>query len=245
MITLTEEEKKYTIIGVSISVLFIVLLILYGTLSYGPAVDKYKNSIAKNKKKIKQLEKQKKKYEIFLKSTRKKKKQELENAIKKFESFLPSSTEASQILKLLNQILAKTNVYYKSIKPLSPIEYSLYIEQPIRLELECGYWDLVQLIQHIENAPRFMRVKNLSIRNKVKYRSKLKLEEKAKEILATQDVSIATSDALSSILEKIKKGKKLSKADKLKNLLGLPLQHNVTLDISTYIIKEKNIKRGK
>lgn len=243
MAAFTEDEKTFAKYGAIVCAFCFTLVAVYYFTGFSGSMETSKNAILKSEESIKELDKEIKEYEHFLKVDHTDQKQKMEEAINKFKDMLPNKSETSGILMFLNENILKSNIYYRSIQPLKKVEYDLYLEQPIRLNLECGYWELVQLIRKIENAPRFMRVKNLKVKGKIKYRSRIKLEEQVQDMFNTQ-LDDENADAIDSIMGKLKKGQKISKEQRLKNLLGLPLQHSVTLDISTYVFKEK-AKRGK
>jgi len=243
MVNLNDQEKNWLSVSIVGSLVLIVFLVMYFFLSYQPAVNSCQTKQKKAEESIKELEAKEKELQSFLEDTGKLEKDQLQKELARFSDFLPDQEDTAQILLFLNETLQKSRIYYTSIEPLTKGQYLLFTEQPIRLKLDCGYWELVQLIQMIENSPRFMRVKNLQITGKVKFRANLKVEEIMQDQYAAQLMESGQGeqgDILSSILLKLKKGEKISKDQELNNLLGVPLQHQVVLDISTYIFQRQN-----
>lgn len=237
MPSLNEEEKKWFVLGIVFSLLLIVFLIIYFFVFYSPSINRLDAQERRMRRNIEQLEDEEKQLNEFLEITRDRKIQELEEAIEQFKDVLPTETEVAGLLELLDDMLTESNLYYTSIRPLSSIEHPMYTELPFRMNIEGGYWELIRFIDLLENAPRFIRVKNLDVKSKMTYRTRLTLEERIFDMFRERPEE--EIDALTLIQDRIRRGQPISRDERIKSLLGIPLQHDIVLDISTYILRER------
>ncbi len=240
MASLNEEEKKWLGVGIAFSFLFIVFLVVYFFAFYSPNVDRMETRANNLRDDIEELEEEERKLTEFLEITSDKKIEELEETVREFRDFLPADVEVASLLEMMDDMLEETNLYHTSIRPLSTIEHSMYNEIPFRIEIEGGYWELIKFIDLIENAPRLMSIKNLDIESKMTYTTRLTLEERIFDMFREQPHAPEEElDALTLIQDRIKRGQPISRDERIKSLLGIPLQHDIILEISTYTLRER------
>ena len=89
--------------------------------------------------------------------------------IKYYEGKLPQRKETDQLLEELARIATEARIKYQSIKPgpmvsLKSEQVDLpYSRWPITMTLTCGYHELGQYINQLENSTRFVQIDDLSI----------------------------------------------------------------------------------
>ncbi len=237
MTSLNEEEKKWLSVGIILSLLLIVFVVVYYFAFYSPNINRLETQERRIRNNIEELEAEEKQLTEFLEITKDRKIQELEEAIAQFSEVLPTETEVAGLLELLDDMLALSNLYYTSIRPLASIDHNMYTEIPFRMNIEGGYWELIHFIDLLENAPRFIRVKNLDINSKMRYSTRLTLEERIADMF--RDRPEEDLDALTLIQDRIRRGQTISRDERIQSLLGIPLKHDIVLDISTYILRER------
>ena len=79
---------------------------------------------------------------------------------------LPSKPMQDEWLRQIAGMAMSSGIEIESYKPLSPKQYDLYKDYPIKITVNSGYHDLGTFISLVSNADRLMKVKNLSIKNK-------------------------------------------------------------------------------
>lgn len=144
----------------------IIILVLF-TLSIKPRLEEKKAielEIIKEEENlaaVKELISKKEEYEREIAS--------ISEKIKYYEAKLPQEKETEQLLEDLARIATDTKIKYQSIKSNPMI--SLKSEQidlpyhswPITMKLTCGFHELGNYINQLENAMRFIKVDSLSI----------------------------------------------------------------------------------
>ncbi len=95
----------------------------------------------------------------------------LENKAALFEERFPREIETTLLIDTLREITEEAKLKFSSIEPLPQRNYEIkgqdefYMELPIKVRLNCNFFDMIKFIQKIENSPRLMKVSEMSIRN--------------------------------------------------------------------------------
>ncbi len=99
---------------------------------------------------------------------------ELETFRKKvveFESKLPSRMKTTLIIETLQEITKKSKLKFSSLEPLPIKKYTIegtkdvFVELPVKVKLNCGYYDLIDFLKKIETANQLMKIADLNIRD--------------------------------------------------------------------------------
>jgi Tfp pilus assembly protein PilO len=89
----------------------------------------------------------------------------------KLDKRFPSLLETNMLIDSLKTITKEARLKFISIEPKERIKFELpgsadlYYELPIRIQLKCGFFELVGFIKKIEDAKRLMKVTSLSIKS--------------------------------------------------------------------------------
>ncbi len=89
--------------------------------------------------------------------------------IKYYEAKLPQEKETPELLEDLARIATDTKIKYQSIRsnPMVSLKSEQidlpYYSWPITMKLTCGFHELGNYINQLENATRFIKVESLSI----------------------------------------------------------------------------------
>ena len=87
-----------------------------------------------------------------------------------FEKRLPKRMKTTLTIETLQEITEKSRLKFASLEPLPLKKYiipetgDVFIEVPIRVRLNCGYYDLIEFLKNIETAGQLMKVADLTIR---------------------------------------------------------------------------------
>jgi Tfp pilus assembly protein PilO len=93
----------------------------------------------------------------------------LSGAIEFFQSKLPSDKEIDQVLQELWKIAETNQLTTKSVRTLPRTSENLltggnqHAEQPISMQLEGDFHGFYGFLQALENQPRIMRIRNLTL----------------------------------------------------------------------------------
>ncbi len=92
----------------------------------------------------------------------------LQSAIQYFQSKLPNEKEIDKVLQEVWQMAERNQLVTKSIRTLQrtggAAEAGSHCEQPISMQLEGDYMGLYAFMQALENQPRIMRIRSMTIR---------------------------------------------------------------------------------
>lgn len=87
-----------------------------------------------------------------------------------FESRLPKRLKTTLIIETLQEITKQSKLKFNSLEPAPIKRYVLeetkdvFVELPVRVRLNCGYWDLIDFLAKIETANQLMKITDLVIR---------------------------------------------------------------------------------
>ena len=118
-----------------------------------------KNSVSLASRSNTDLDKVKKDFEDI-----KKKADNLENR-------LPTRIKTTFIIETLQEITKQSKLKFSSLEPASIKKYNLeetketFVELPVRVRLNCGYWDLIDFLRKIESASQWMKITDLNIKD--------------------------------------------------------------------------------
>ncbi len=91
--------------------------------------------------------------------------------VDEFESKLPTRIKTTLIIETLQEITRKSKLQFSSLEPLPIIRHQLketgdvFVELPVKIKLNCSYYDLVEFIKRIETADQLMKITNLNIKD--------------------------------------------------------------------------------
>jgi len=91
--------------------------------------------------------------------------------VAEFENRLPKRMETTLIIDTLKEITEKSRLKFSSLEPLPLKKYRIegtsntFVELPIHVKLNCGYYDLVDFLKKIETADQLMRISDLNMRS--------------------------------------------------------------------------------
>jgi Tfp pilus assembly protein PilO len=95
----------------------------------------------------------------------------LEGGAAEYDRRLPAVVETNMLLDSFKAVTRETKLKFTSIEPMESVEFALpgtadtYYELPIRIKLQCGFFELVDFISRIEsNKERLMKVRSLAIK---------------------------------------------------------------------------------
>ncbi len=92
----------------------------------------------------------------------------LQSAIEYFQSKLPNEKEIDKVLQEVWQMAERSQLVTKSIRTLqrtgAPRDAGGPNEQPISMQLEGDYMGLYAFMQALENQPRIMRIRSMTVR---------------------------------------------------------------------------------
>lgn len=104
----------------------------------------------------------------------KKMKEDLEKfkeKVAEFENKLPKRMKTTLIIETLQEITQKSRLKFSSLEPLPIKKYKIeetndvFVELPVKVRLNCGYYDLIEFIKRIETANQLMKITDLSIKD--------------------------------------------------------------------------------
>lgn len=87
-----------------------------------------------------------------------------------FENRLPKRLKTTLTIETLQEITKQSKLKFNSLEPAAMKRYVLeetkdvFVELPVRVRLNCGYWDLVDFLKKIEGAKQLMKITDLIIR---------------------------------------------------------------------------------
>jgi Tfp pilus assembly protein PilO len=92
----------------------------------------------------------------------------LQEAIQFFQSKLPNEKEIDKVLQEVWKIAETNQLTTKSIRTLNRADYEKdptvqHCEQPISMQLEGDYAGLYLFLQALENQPRIMRIRSMTL----------------------------------------------------------------------------------
>lgn len=88
-----------------------------------------------------------------------------------FENRLPSRMKTTLIIETLQEITKKSKLKFSSLEPVPIKKYTIegtkdvFVELPVKVKLNCGYYDLIDFIKKIETANQLMKIADLTIRD--------------------------------------------------------------------------------
>ncbi|HOW35910.1 MAG TPA: type 4a pilus biogenesis protein PilO [Candidatus Omnitrophota bacterium] len=87
------------------------------------------------------------------------------------EGKMPTRTNTNLIFDTLQEITKRSKLKFSSLDPLPIKKHTLeqtndlFIELPVRVRLNCGYYDLIDFLGKIETADQLMKITDLSIKD--------------------------------------------------------------------------------
>lgn len=87
------------------------------------------------------------------------------------EGKLPTRTNTNLIFDTLQEITKRSKLKFSSLDPLPIKKHTLeqtndlFVELPVRIRLNCGYYDLIDFLGKIETADQLMKITDLSIKD--------------------------------------------------------------------------------
>ena len=81
-----------------------------------------------------------------------------------FENRLPKRMKTTLIIETLQEITKKSKLQFALLEPLPIKKYILeetqdvFVELPVKVKLNCGYYDLVDFVKKIEAADQLMKI---------------------------------------------------------------------------------------
>ena len=92
-----------------------------------------------------------------------------EEKIYKYEKMLPADNEIPTLLENLSEMARSSGVKIGGIMPVTAKEdrikrADVYKEQPILINAKCGFHELGKFLSNMENADRFIKVADISVK---------------------------------------------------------------------------------
>ena len=93
----------------------------------------------------------------------------LEKEAQEDDRRIPYLIETNMLIDSLKAITREARLKFISIEPMDQVKFelpdtdSLYHELPIRINLKCGFFELVEFIKKIEDSKKLMKVTSLTI----------------------------------------------------------------------------------
>ena len=90
--------------------------------------------------------------------------------VAEFENKLPTRLKNTLLTETLQEITSRSKVKFDALEPQSVKRFSLeatkdvFVELPVKVKLNCGYYEMVDFIQKIETANQFMKITDLRIK---------------------------------------------------------------------------------
>ena len=90
---------------------------------------------------------------------------------KNLENRLPSRMKTTLIIETLQEITKQSKLKFTSLEPAPIKKYTLeetnetFVELPVRVRLNCGYWDLIDFLKKIESAGQLMKITDLNVKD--------------------------------------------------------------------------------
>lgn len=91
--------------------------------------------------------------------------------VEEFEKRLPRQIQTNLIIETLQQITEKSGVKFSSLEPVPIKKYTLtetndvFVELPVRVKLNCSYYDLIDFLKKIETADQLMKIGDITIKD--------------------------------------------------------------------------------
>ncbi len=91
--------------------------------------------------------------------------------VAEFEKRLPKRIKTTLIIETLQQITEQAKLKFSSLEPAPIIKYTLtetndvFVELPVKVKVNCGFYDLVEFLKKIETASQFMKIADLSVKS--------------------------------------------------------------------------------
>ncbi len=91
--------------------------------------------------------------------------------VDEFENKLPTRVKNTLLTETLQEITSRSKVKFNALEPQSVKRYEIeetndaFVELPVKVKLNCSYFDMVDFIQKIETASQFMKITDLRIKN--------------------------------------------------------------------------------
>ena len=89
--------------------------------------------------------------------------EQLEEAIAFFESRLPPKSKIDEVLEQVTVIVQKEGLTSKTIRTLASKDNGVYIEQPLKMELEGNFKAFYSFLLETEKLPRIMKIRELKL----------------------------------------------------------------------------------
>jgi type IV pilus assembly protein PilO len=83
--------------------------------------------------------------------------------IEVIEAKLPSQQDVEGILGQVDQLAKRNRLNLKSVKSEKPVPAALYMEQPLKVQMEGEFDGFYQFLLELENLPRITRVHQLKL----------------------------------------------------------------------------------
>ncbi len=84
---------------------------------------------------------------------------------------LPQRLKTNLIIETLREITEKSKLKFSSLEPLPIKKYvyeptkSVFVELPVKVKLNCGFYDFVDFLKQIETASQMMKIGDFVIRS--------------------------------------------------------------------------------
>jgi type IV pilus assembly protein PilO len=89
-------------------------------------------------------------------------------SVQMIEAKLPNEQDVEGLLEQVWQIAKRNKLNVKSVKSEKPVPAALYMEQPLKVEMEGEFDGFYQFMLELENLPRITRMHQLKIERAVK-----------------------------------------------------------------------------
>jgi type IV pilus assembly protein PilO len=84
-------------------------------------------------------------------------------SVQMIEAKLPSEQDVEGILEQIWQIAKRNGLTMKSVKSDKPVQAALYMELPLKIQLEGEFDGFYQFLLELENLPRITRIHQLKL----------------------------------------------------------------------------------
>jgi type IV pilus assembly protein PilO len=86
-----------------------------------------------------------------------------QESIELIEAKLPSAQDVEGILKQIWDITSRNGLNVKSVKSEKPVPAALYMEQPLKVQMDGEFDGFYQFLLELENLPRITRIHQLKL----------------------------------------------------------------------------------
>ena len=101
---------------------------------------------------------------------------EIQNSIKMIEARLPSNKEVDALVRQVSELAIAAQLNAPAMKASRPVQTSLYMEQPIEMEVSGSFLGFFTFLANVEKLPRITRVHDLKLTGQAKDGAEVKAE---------------------------------------------------------------------